>query len=42
MGWRNVTEEFTKGQRHYKNLYLEECEVLDGVVEVSLFVAEFS
>ena len=40
MGWRNVTEDFSEEQRHYKNLCLEECEVLDGVVEVSLFVAE--
>lgn len=31
MGWRNVTEEFSEEQRHYKDLYLAECEVLDGV-----------
>lgn len=40
MAWRNVTEDFSEEQRHYKNLYLEECEVLDGRVEVSLFVAD--
>lgn len=40
MGWINVTEEFSEEQRHYKNLYLEECEVLDGRVEVSIFVAD--
>lgn len=40
MGWRNVTEEFSEERRHYKNLYLEECEVLDSEAEVSLFIAD--
>ncbi len=40
MEWRNVTETFSEEERHYKNLYLEECEVLDGEVEVSLFLAD--
>jgi len=35
--WKNVTETFSNEQRHYKNTYLEKCEVYDGVVEVSLF-----
>lgn len=35
--WRNVTESFSERQRHYKNTYLEICEVFDEVVEVSVF-----
>lgn len=35
--WENKTETFTDQQRHYKNTYLEICEVYDGVVEVNLF-----
>lgn len=35
--WENKTETFTEKQRHYKNTYLEICEVYDGVVEVNLF-----
>jgi len=38
--WVNVTETFSKKQRHYKNTYLEICEVYDKVVEVSLFSSE--
>lgn len=35
--WVNVTDTFSETQRHYKNTYLEICEVFDEVVEVSLF-----
>jgi hypothetical protein len=35
--WKNVTEAFSDKQRHYKNMYLETCEVYDEVLEVSLF-----
>ena len=35
--WVNVTNTFAESQRHYKNTYLEICEVLDESVEVSLF-----
>jgi len=35
--WKNVTGTFSEKQRHYKNLYLETCEVYDEVLEVSLF-----
>lgn len=35
--WINVTNTFSESQRHYKNTYLEICEVFDEVVEVSLF-----
>lgn len=35
--WRNVTDSFSEEQRHYKNTYMEICEVYDEVVEVSLF-----
>ena len=37
--WVNVTNTFSESQRHYKNTYLEICEVLDEVLEVSLFSA---
>ena len=33
----NVTETFSDEQRHYKNMYLETCEVYDAIIEVSLF-----
>lgn len=35
--WKDVTDTFSESQRHYKNTYLEICEVLDGVLEISLF-----
>lgn len=35
--WANVTNTFSESQRHYKNTYLEICEVIDEVLEVSLF-----
>ena len=35
--WRNVTGVFSDKQRSYKNMYLETCEVYDGILEVSLF-----
>ena len=38
--WVNVTDSFSESQRHYKNTYLEICEVFDEVVEVSLFSSE--
>ena len=34
--WNNVTETFSDKQRHYKNMYLETCEVYE-ILEVSLF-----
>lgn len=40
MQWRDVTETFSERQRHYKNTYLEICEVYDEEVEVSLFSSE--
>lgn len=38
--WINVTETFSEEQRHYKNTYLEICEVYDEAVEVSFFLSE--
>lgn len=35
--WVNVTDTFSESQRHYKNTYLEICEVLGETVEISLF-----
>jgi len=35
--WDNVTGTFSDKQRHYKNMYLEICEVYDEILEVSLF-----
>jgi hypothetical protein len=35
--WKNVTGTFSDKQRHYKNIYLETCEVYDEILEVSLF-----
>lgn len=35
--WVNVTDTFSELRRHYKNTYLEICEVLDETVEISLF-----
>lgn len=35
--WRDVTDSFTEEQRHYKNTYLEQDEVYDEVVELSIF-----
>lgn len=35
--WKNVTDSFSEEQRHYKNTYMEICEVFDEAVEVSLF-----
>ena len=35
--WVNVTNTFSEEQRHYKDTYLEICEVFDEVVEISLF-----
>ncbi len=35
--WINVTNTFSGSQRHYKNTYLEICEIFGEVVEVSLF-----
>ena len=31
--WKNVTDSFSEEQRHYKNTYMEICEVYDEVVE---------
>ncbi len=38
--WVNVTDTFSESRRHYKNTYLEICEVFGGEVEVSLFSSE--
>jgi len=38
--WRNVTETFSERERHYKNMYLETCQVFDEKLEVSLFSSE--
>ena len=27
--WKNVTDSFSEEQRHYKNTYMEICEVFD-------------
>ena len=35
--WMDATNTFSDAQRHYKNTYLEICEVFDEVLEVSLF-----
>ncbi len=35
--WTDVTNTFSEAQRHYKNTYLEICEVMDEIVEISLF-----
>lgn len=35
--WKDVTNYFSEEQRHYKDTYLEICEVLDDAIEVSLF-----
>jgi len=35
--WENVTESFSEEEKHYRNMYLEICEIYDGIVEVSLF-----
>ena len=32
-----MTETFSEEQRHYKDTYLETCEVFDEILEVSLF-----
>ena len=37
MSWVDVTNTFSESERHYKNMYLEICEVYDGVLEVNLF-----
>ncbi len=35
--WVNVTDTFSESRRHYKNTYLEICEVIGDALEVSLF-----
>ena len=40
MEWEDVTAEFSEEERHYKSLYLDTCEVLDGKIEASVFIAE--
>lgn len=37
--WKDVTETFSEDERHYKDTYLEICEVLDEN-ELSLFSSE--
>lgn len=38
--WINETDAFSEGQRHYKDTYLENCEVLDDKIEASVFSRE--
>lgn len=38
--WEDVTKTFSEEKRHYKDTYMEICEVYDGIVEVSLFSSE--
>ena len=40
MQWTNVTDHFSESQRHYKNTYLEICEVLGEELEISLFSSQ--
>lgn len=40
--WRDVTSTFTESQRYYKDTYLEISEVLDDVIEVSIFSSNTS
>ena len=37
--WKDVTSTFSESRRHYKNTYLEICEVIDEdeILEISLF-----
>ena len=35
--WIDVTNTFSESQRNYKNTYLEICEGMDEIVEISLF-----
>lgn len=35
--WKDVTNTFSESQRFYKNLYLEKCEILNDIIEVSYF-----
>ena len=35
--WIDVTNTFSESQRNYKNTYLEICEVMDEIAEISLF-----
>ena len=38
--WKDVTDTFTEGQRHWKGRYLELCEVSGNSIELSLFSSE--
>lgn len=38
--WRNVTNTFSEERRHYRDTYLEICEVYDEAVEVSIFSSD--
>ncbi len=40
--WEDKTDYFSEEQRHYKDTYLEICEVIDDTLEVSLFSSETS
>ncbi len=35
--WEDKTDTFSEKQRHYKNTYLEICEVYDNLLEANLF-----
>lgn len=37
MKWRDVTNTFSEKRRHYRNTYLEICEVYNEELEVSVF-----
>ena len=38
--WKNVTNTFSEKRRHYRNTYLEICEVYDEAVDVCVFSSE--
>lgn len=38
MEWLDLTDNFTKEERYYKNLYLEKCEVALESIECSIFI----
>lgn len=42
MEWKDVTECFSESQRHYKDTYLEQDEVYDDELELSIFSSEVS
>lgn len=35
--WKDVTDTFNENARFWQGLYMEQCEVIDDIVECSLF-----